>query len=144
MDSLTVEQRRRVMSKNRGRTEVERVLARELWRRGFRYLSADGYKARFGTRLTGNPDIIFTGIRLVVFVDGCFWHGCPRCHRLPQSNRKFWEKKFSANVTRDRSVSRKLRRHGWAVVRVREHALRPGTITKTVLRLVAMLAEKTR
>ncbi len=63
------------MSHNRGRTGPERALASELWRRGLRYLTYEGYKSISGKRLVGKPDLVFSRERIVVFVDGCFWHG---------------------------------------------------------------------
>ena len=71
----------------------------------------------------GKPDFIFRWNRVAIFVDGCFWHGCPRCYRRPKSNRKFWDAKITRNRDRDREVSRELRRLGWHVVRIWEHVL---------------------
>lgn len=144
MDTLTVEQRRQVMARNRGRTRPERSLARALWCRGFRYLSGDGYAGRFGKKLPGNPDIVFTRARLVVFVDGCFWHGCRKCGRVPKSNRGFWKKKFAINLKRDRAVSGILRREGWAVIRVPEHDIRTqAMLEETASRIARQLAANT-
>lgn len=72
MINLTPEQRHRAMAHARGRTRLERALAVELWRRGLRYLTTDGHKARYRVRLAGQPDLIFPRKRVVVFVDGCF------------------------------------------------------------------------
>ncbi len=74
-------------------------------------------------RLPGRPDFAFPGARLAVFVDGCFWHGCPKHCRLPKSRRKFWLGKITRNRSRDRQVARELRRAGWRVTRLWEHAL---------------------
>ena len=71
----------------------------------------------------GRPDFVFPVERVAVFVDGCFWHGCPRHGRGPASNVAFGQKKFEANKRRDRLVTRTLRRLGWRVVRIWEHAL---------------------
>ena len=71
----------------------------------------------------GKPDFIFRKSRLAVFVDGCFWHGCPRHCKIPATNRPFWKKKLAANRTRDRRVNRTLRKEGWHVVRIWEHEL---------------------
>ncbi len=60
---------------------------------------------------------------MVVFVDGCFWHGCPKHSNLPVNNRPFWKKKLTANMLRDRLVSRTLRKQGWRVLRIWEHDL---------------------
>ena len=71
----------------------------------------------------GKPDFVFSKLRLAVFVDGCFWHGCPNHSTKPKCNRVFWEKKLTANKERDRLVNRTLRRKGWKVVRIWEHEL---------------------
>ena len=71
----------------------------------------------------GKPDFIFRQARLAVFADGCFWHGCPKHCRIPAGNRAFWKRKFAANRARDRRVNRELRKLGWRVVRIWEHAL---------------------
>jgi DNA mismatch endonuclease, patch repair protein len=75
-------------------------------------------------RLFGKPDFVFPKLRLAVFVDGCFWHGCPRCYSSnPKSNTAFWKEKFARNKQRDRLVSRALLRTGWRVLRIWEHEL---------------------
>ena len=68
-------------------------------------------------------DFVFRRERVCVFVDGCFWHACPRHGTRPAGNRAFWKAKLDRNVARDRSVSRALRKAGWAVLRVWEHEL---------------------
>ena len=73
------------------------------------------------------PDFIFRQARLAVFVDGCFWHGCPRHGTKPKSNAAFWRKKISRNQARDRLVTRTLRRAGWRVLRIWEHDLPRAT-----------------
>ena len=78
---------------------------------------------RRGSKLTGKPDFVFPKLRLAVFVDGCFWHGCPKHATQPKTNAAFWRKKISANRARDRLVTRTLRAMGWRVVRVWEHEL---------------------
>ncbi len=75
-------------------------------------------------RLPGNPDFVFRRERLCVFVDGCFWHGCPSCATIPKTRRKFWLEKIGNNKRRDARVTRKLRAEGWAVIRIRECRLR--------------------
>ena len=73
--------------------------------------------------MLGNPDFVFSSKRLVVFVDGCFWHGCPIHGEYPASNRAYWLRKLKRNKNRDRRVSRILRKKGWQVVRLWEHNL---------------------
>jgi DNA mismatch endonuclease (patch repair protein) len=77
--------------------------------------------------LPGRPDFTFKAERLVVFVDGCFWHGCPRCYKAPATNAAFWEEKLATNRRRDRRVSSALRARGWSVIRLWEHEL--GSLT---------------
>jgi DNA mismatch endonuclease (patch repair protein) len=70
-----------------------------------------------------------------LFIDGCFWHGCPRCYKAPKSSAAFWRQKLSKNRKRDRQVSRQLRKDGWKVVRVWECRL------KTPARLLRRLKD---
>ena len=72
---------------------------------------------------TVRPDFVFPKLRLAVFVDGCFWHACPRHTTKPRNNAAFWRKKFAANKARDRLVTRTLRKAGWRVLRIWEHEL---------------------
>lgn len=74
-------------------------------------------------KLFGNPDFVFREHRLAIFVDGCFWHGCPKHASQPASNRAFWRAKLSRNKDRDRFVTRTLRRSGWRVLRIWQHEL---------------------
>jgi DNA mismatch endonuclease (patch repair protein) len=71
----------------------------------------------------GRPDFVFTKDRLAVFVDGCFWHGCPRCFQMPRQNRHFWRTKIKRNRIRDRLVTRTLKERGWKVLRTWECVL---------------------
>jgi DNA mismatch endonuclease (patch repair protein) len=80
----------------------------------------------------GKPDFIFRQAQIAVFVDGCFWHGCPKHATKPKNNRAFWQRKLSANKKRDRLVTRTLRAAGWRVLRIWEHEL----VTKNESRLL--------
>ena len=73
--------------------------------------------------LPGKPDFAFPNRRLAIFLDGCFWHGCPRCYSAPRKNRHFWKEKYKANKARDKRVTRALRKMGWTVIRIWEHQL---------------------
>lgn len=75
-------------------------------------------------RVFGNPDFVFPKHRLALFVDGCFWHGCPKHATQPTSNRAFWKKKLARNKTRDQLVNRRLRQRGWSVLRIWQHELK--------------------
>ena len=86
------------------------------------------------------PDFVFPKIRLAVFVDGCFWHGCPLHETKPKNNAAFWRKKFAANKVRDRLVTRTLRKSGWRVLRIWEHELARKREARLVVRLRRALA----
>ncbi len=85
---------------------------------------------RRGLRITPSrpfvvrPDFVFRAARVALFVDGCFWHACPRHSNLPANNRAFWRKKLRVNRDRDRLVNRTLKKSGWKVLRIWEHDLR--------------------
>ncbi|QYU69274.1 very short patch repair endonuclease [Leptolyngbya sp. 15MV] len=139
-DRLSKDQRRRAMQANRGRTRPERRVAAALWKAGFRYLTADGYRTRAGRRFPGSPDLIFVGRRCVVFVDGCFWHGCGRCHDFARDLSAWWRAKIERNVSRDKRVRGRLRRQGWTVLVVREHNLAtPDRFAGTIGRLTSRI-----
>ncbi len=69
------------------------------------------------------PDFVFRRERVVVFVDGCFWHGCVEHYRRPKGNRKFWDAKIARNMARDATVTKALRKAGWRVLHLWEHEL---------------------
>ena len=71
--------------------------------------------------LPGRPDFAFRAKRVALFVDGCFWHGCPRCYRAPKSRASYWSQKVEANRKRDKRANAQLRAAGWKVIRVWEH-----------------------
>lgn len=86
------------------------------------------------------PDFVFRAERLAVFVDGCFWHGCPKHATWPRQNAAFWRAKIEGNIARDRRVDRALRAAGWRVLHLWEHALTPRHAARTVSRLRRALA----
>lgn len=108
-----------VMKGNRSRdTRPEVRLRSELHRRGLRFrkdyvIQLDGRRIR--------ADIVFTRQRLAVFVDGCFWHGCPQHGRRPRSNAEYWAAKLARNAERDRMANDALVAAGWRVLRLWEH-----------------------
>jgi len=103
--------------RDRGNMNTEVRLAKILRKAGIR-----GWRRHLP--IPGRPDFSFLRHKVAVFVDGCFWHGCPRCFRLPKQNRAFWRAKIETNRRRDRSVNGRLRRLGWKVIRIRECQLR--------------------
>jgi DNA mismatch endonuclease (patch repair protein) len=127
-DVFTKAKRSEVMSRirSRGNKDTELALAKLFrrhgitgWRRHVEIRKAESGKQKFKVR----PDFVFRQARLTIFVDGCFWHGCPKHGTQPAGNRSFWKKKFARNIARDRLVNRTLRRAGWRVLRIWEHEL---------------------
>lgn len=109
---------RRVMLGNRSRdTSPELRLRAALHRAGLRFWK---HRRPLPT-LRCEADVVFPRIRLAVFVDGCFWHGCPRHGTAPKSNSEWWRVKLERIRTRDRRNLRRLRYRGWVVLRVWEH-----------------------
>ena len=127
-DVFTKAKRSEVMRRilGRGNKDTELVLAKF-----FRQNKITGWQKQIEVRIQKSevrifkvrPDFIFPKLKLAVFVDGCFWHGCPKHETKPKNNRAFWRRKFSRNKKRDVLVTRTLRRAGWRVLRVWEHEL---------------------
>ena len=117
-DFLTKVQRSERMSliRSRGNVDTELALAKLL--RRYRIKGWRRNQSAFG-----KPDFVFHKVRLAVFVDGCFWHGCPRCGHIPKSRRLYWREKILRNRKRDRAVNRTLRGRGWRILRIWEHEL---------------------
>lgn len=106
------------MRANRGRdTTPELALRRELHRRGLRYF----VNRRPVKEVRRTADLVFPRLRLAVFVDGCFWHGCPTHHTVAKTNAEFWAAKVARTRERDHETDEALRVRGWTVVRVWEH-----------------------
>ena len=134
-DVFTSEKRSLVMSRIRGRgnrdTELRLIKV-------FRSLRITGW--RRNSRLFGKPDFVFPRQRIAVFVDGCFWHSCPRPghSNRPRNNAAFWDLKLRRNVERDKVVNRTLRKQGWVVVRIWEHNVREsGSSIRRIQKLLA-------
>jgi DNA mismatch endonuclease (patch repair protein) len=92
--------------------------------------------------LAGRPDIIFPAARTVVFVDGCFWHGCPDHFQNPQANSAFWTAKIARTKERDQQAGSKLRADGWHVIRIWEHEI--NTDVEACARKVQMVVRRRR
>lgn len=86
--------------------------------------------------IPGNPDFTFPNLQIAIFLDGCYWHGCPKCKRIPATNKKFWREKISKNFLRDKRNSKKLKKIGWRVIRFWEHEIKmtPEECLKKILK----------
>ncbi|MEO7675363.1 MAG: very short patch repair endonuclease [Verrucomicrobiota bacterium] len=130
VDVFTKTKRAEVMSRVRGRGNKSTELALVAV---FRQHQIKGWRRH--QRIFGNPDFVFSKLRLAVFVDGCFWHGCPKHATQPASNRAFWKKKLTRNKTRDRLVKKTLRLRGWTVLRIWQHELVRKNETRLLRRI---------
>jgi len=98
-------------------TALEILVRKELWKKGIRY--------RKNVRgLMGAPDIAIKKYKLVVFLDSCYWHGCPEHGVIPKSNREFWEKKIKRNIDRDMEVTKYYKSRNWNILRFWEHEVK--------------------
>src|ERR1700682_862533 len=133
VDSFSAAERSSCMARirSRGNTTTESKLIALL-----RASKITGWRRR--AKIFGNPDLVWRDAKIAVFVDGCFWHSCPRHGRAPNSRRDYWVPKLARNVRRDRAVSRKLRAIGWRVARVWECSLAIDRAEATVRRIRRM------
>lgn len=129
-DNLSPEDRRKTMQAVKGKgTKLEKRLWAMLAGMGLK-----GWKKNVDA-ITGKPDVVFTSQQVAVFIDGCFWHGCPHCRRkLPQTNREYWERKIKRNVELAQLHNEQLQRGGWAVVRIWEHEMADTALVRARIR----------
>lgn len=117
LEPTTSQTSRRMASVRQTGTDAELALRRELYRRGLRY--------RVNFEVLKKPrrvaDIAFAGLKIAVFVDGCFWHGCPEHATWPKRNSEFWRHKIETNRLRDADTSLRLRDIGWTELRFWTH-----------------------
>lgn len=121
-------ERSRLMAKIRGKGNKSTELS---FKQLLRKENITGWRRHLP--LPGRPDFAFPKKRIAVFLDGCFWHGCPKCYKAPSRNSAFWAEKVARNRLRDRRTDRLLRKDGWSVIRVWEHSLRlPESVVKRI------------
>ena len=108
------------------------------WRRQIRLSISQG--GMRNDRGAVRPDFVFRREKVAIFVDGCFWHGCPEHFRRPKSRQKFWDAKIARNIARDVSVTKALRKAGWRVLRLWEHELAKQREKRLLARLRRALA----
>lgn len=125
----------KVMSANKAKgTRPEIILRQTLWNCGVK-----GYRVNY-SKIPGKPDLVFTKKKLAIFVNGCFWHRCPKCNfELPRHNQQFWIDKFAKNTARDQKKIRELNQAGWNVYTVWECDLTPLHIQTIIKRIKRQL-----
>ena len=120
--------------KSKGNASTEMRMVTILRREGIK-----GWRRHL--KMFGVPDFAWTKLKVVLFVDGCFWHACPECsHPTPKTNSDFWSRKISGNAARDVLVDRHYTEAGWTVLRVWEHELRgdPAPVTARLREALGM------
>ena len=120
MDNLSPENRRKNMShiRSQGNRSTENRLRSSLAGAGI-----SGYQMHVKS-LPGKPDFAFPSEKVAVFVDGCFWHGCPVCYMRPKSSQDYWDNKLRGNKDRDVRVDSELEVAGWVSLRIWEHCMK--------------------
>lgn len=141
-DVFTKAKRSEVMSRIRSRGNKDTELRLHAV---FRAQGITGWRRQVALRYSGpgkpaaiksvRPDFIFRAQKLAIFVDGCFWHGCPQHFRRPQTRQKFWDAKIARNQARDAEVTQGLKKSGWRVLRLWEHELAPRQEKRLLSRL---------
>lgn len=116
-DIMTKEQRSKTMGAIRAQSKLENIFTKALWKEGLRF-------RKNVRKLRGTPDIVIQKYKVVIFVDSCFWHGCPLHFKRPKSNQEFWDKKIARNRERDKEVDEYYIVKGWNLKRIWEHEIR--------------------
>jgi len=133
VDRVQKEKRSKIMAAIRStNTKPELVLRRALWREGLRF------RVYYGKE---KIDIACPSKKLAIFVDGCFWHGCPIHSHLPKSHQDYWHPKLKRNIERDRAKNKRLHANGWKVLRFWEHDL---SEPEEVLNTIRLAVERSR
>lgn len=133
MDTVSAKKRSQIMAQVKSRnTSPEIAFRKILYKNGIRY--------RLHYKIDGNPDIVIVSKKIAIFIDGCFWHKCPRCYRPPHTNLHYWEPKIERNVLRDRANNKTLKLKGWHVIRFWEHQIKktPQKALAKVLKLIRL------
>ena len=97
----------------------------------FRKYKIKGWRRR--QKIYGKPDFYFPKLKIALFADGCFWHGC-RCKKLkPATNKKYWSNKIKRNIKRDKMVNSELKKDGYTVIRIKECSIKKGVLPHKLL-----------
>jgi DNA mismatch endonuclease (patch repair protein) len=131
VDIFTKEKRSEVMSKIRSKwTRQEKIV--------HNHLKGRKIKHSMHPKIEGRPDVLLKNSNALLFLDGCFWHGCKKCYSEPKNNKKYWKWKLNYNVNRDKKNRKKLRLLGYKVERVWEHDFSKNKIGGTLDRIEKM------
>ena len=111
-------------------TRIEVSFRKSLWHAGFRY-------RKNPKKYFGKPDIVLKKYKKVIFIDSCFWHGCPTHLRLPSTKQGYWKPKIERNKRRDQEVTKHYKKKGWRVIRIWEHEINKDELLKKKIEKVS-------
>ena len=132
VDRISKEKRSKIMSAIRSKnTKPELALRKALWSKGLRY------RIHFGKE---KIDIAFPTEKLAIFVDGCFWHGCPTHSHIPKTNKSYWIPKLRKNQQRDLLKNERLLNRGWEIIRIWDHELKD---LEKIIQKIQLILQKT-
>lgn len=123
MDTVSPSERSRIMASVKSDRNKSTEIAVAVLLRKY---GVSGWRRHYP--LEGKPDFVFLKNKIALFIDGCLWHGCPKHCRIPKTNRQYWVNKISKNKARDARMQRKLRTHGWTVIRIWEHEIKTSSV----------------
>ena len=130
MDTFSKAERSRIMasvkSKNTKSTELRFISI-------LKDKNITGWRRNYP--LVGKPDFVFPRLKIAVFIDGCFWHGCPSHCRMPSSNMNYWNNKIEKNKSRDKKIKKALKMKQWQVIRIWEHEIKTGKLNRKLNRI---------
>ena len=110
--------RRKVMQSAKSKnTQLENNVCKGLWKKGYRFRRNVG-------DLLGKPDLSIKKYKVVIFLDSCFWHGCIKHCRIPETNTEYWRNKINKNRNRDKKITVQYKKNGWNILRIWEHELK--------------------
>lgn len=116
-DKMSKEQRRKTMQAIKSQSHLENTVSKALWKKGIRF-------RKNVQSLCGTPDIVIQKYKVVIFIDSCFWHGCPIHGNRPKPNQEFWNKKLDRNIERDAEITQYYKDKNWNIMRVWEHDIK--------------------
>lgn len=136
VDKFTREKRSSIMREVKSEnTQLEIIVRSALWKRGLRF-------RKNVKSLPGKPDIVFSRLRLAIFIDSCFWHGCPYHFRMPKSNVNYWNEKINRNKQRDEELNKKYKEMNWKIIRIWEHEIMKDL--ESIIDKIEVIVEKNK
>lgn len=136
-DIFTRKQRSYCMSRIRAKDTQPEITFRKL----ISGIGIRGYRLHY--RLPGKPDIVFPKRKIAIFIDGCFWHKCPKCFPVLSTRKKYWVNKIQSNIDRDIRINKELKKAGWRVIRVWEHET-VKDLSRCLKQIKALAVSRTR